>query len=63
MDAKIKAQVSIWIVVGIILVASILIYFLLIGRAKLGISQTTGSSENVQSYIQGCVKDYVNEAE
>lgn len=66
MDEKIvslnkKSQVSIWVIVGIILVAAVLL-FLLIDRNVVLIKPGEGEATfDVESYIKTCSSGFVND--
>ena len=57
-----KAQVTIWVVVGIFLVASILLFFFIEQRANIPrVGEASGVFE-VESFMQGCVRQSVSDA-
>jgi len=53
-----RGQVTIFIIIGIIIVAGIIVLFLFGGGVKTGVS----AAENPQAYIEQCVQDAVSEA-
>ena len=62
MNKKIKrGQVSVWVIVGIILVASVILFFLIERRAFVIKPGEAEATFDVESYIRSCSSKYVND--
>lgn len=61
-EKKIKAQMSVWVVVGIVLVASVILFFLVRQKITIGSSGNSAVATDVESYLKSCSSEFVTEA-
>ena len=61
MRRKNKAQISVFIIIGVVLVAGVILAYAIF--SKTGPRYNTPTAEDPQQYIEKCVKDSVSEAE
>ncbi len=59
---KKRGQISVWVIIVIVLVASIVLCFLIYQNPTLIKSSEYSESLEIQSYLQSCAKEYVDEA-
>ena len=57
-----RGQVAIWVIIGVVLVASIILFFLLSPSSKLLKPAESDVSFDVQSFMDSCATEAVNEA-
>lgn len=62
MGFEVRGQVSIWVILGIILAASIVLFFLLSPSAELLKPADSDVSFDMQTFLETCTAQYVGEA-
>ena len=64
MDEKInyRGQVAIWVIIGVILMASILLFFMITRGIKIGGQPDSSSTFEMQSFLEQCAGQHVSDA-
>lgn len=60
-EKNIKGQVSIWVVVAIVLLGSVIIYFMIDRNSRISREGEGEAVFDVQSYLESCSRDFVEE--